>query len=322
MHRIPARIGTAALLCALAAIPAGAQPDSAHDSHLAVGQAVPDTFYFETGLGDLVELFERHEFTIDTWQAGDRSVPRLYLTQVPSSWRKEVAPALDVVTKKRYFFFVYAPLVLECNEDIMGERERLLALAEQERRSAEEEAWLRELASRYRVLEDAGDPLVDDHIERLKSRVDEVPPSLALAQAAVESGWSTSRFADEGNALFGQWTWGEDGITPEEQRGQLGDYKIRAFATPEESIAAYMHNLNTHRSYEDFRRRREDLRSSGKPLQGAELAPTLTSYSEKGEEYTELLLSMIRVNRLAPVDGTYLRDMKPVLLVPLGEDSE
>jgi Bax protein len=151
--------------------------------------------------------------------------------------------------------------------------------------------------------------------------VDAVPPSLALAQAAVESGWSTSRFAVQGNALFGQWTWGADGITPQEQRGEMGDYKIRRFDSPEASIAAYMHNLNTHRSYRGFRAERARLRAEGVPPGGSMLAHTLTSYSEKGEEYTEMLLSVIRVNQLPPADETRLRDMRPVLLVPVGPGS-
>ncbi len=149
-----------------------------------------------------------------------------------------------------------------------------------------------------------------------------MPPSLALAQAAVESGWSTSRFADQGNALFGQWTWSKDGITPEEQRDELGNYRIRSFASPEGSIAAYMHNLNTHRSYAGFRTERARLRDAGVRPGGSELAPTLTSYSEKGTEYTEMLLTVIRVNKLSPADDAYLRDMKPILMMPVGSGSD
>ncbi len=305
------------LFGATLALSDSAQPDSAHDSHEPRGSAAPDTFHFHPGSGDLQNLFAKHEFTLETWRAGDRSVPRLYLASVPRAWREKVAPSLPTETKKQYFFFAYAPLVLESNEDIMADRSRLLALAGRGDRSAADEAWLRDLARRYRVLDEPDAPLDAETLARLQRRVDEVPPSLALAQAAVESGWSTSRFAAEGNALFGQWTWGEDGITPSEQRGELGDYKIRAFGSPEESIAAYMHNLNTHRSYAGFRSERERLRTADEALEGAKLAPTLTSYSEKGEEYTEMLLTVMRVNRLAPVDGTYLRDMTPVLLVPL-----
>jgi len=309
------------LLAVTLMVTAYAQPESAHDAYAPLGTAAPDTFHF-TGIEDIKDLFASAEYTIDHWRAGDRSIPRFYLASVPSRWRHEVAPNLPVDLKKRYFFFVYAPLVLECNEDIQTDRERLLAVTDVSLRTAEEEAWLLDLARRYFVIEADDDELHPEALQRLKRRVDLVPPSLALAQAAVESGWSTSRFADMGNALFGQWTWSEDGITPEEQRDELGNYRIRAFASPEESIAAYMHNLNTHRGYIGFRTDRAQLRDAGMRPSGAELAPTLTSYSEKGEEYTELLLGVIRVNNLSPVDDTHLRDMKPVLLVPVGPGSD
>jgi uncharacterized FlgJ-related protein len=281
---------------------------------------VTDTFHF-ANVDELRRFFTEHEFTIDTWHGGDRTIPRLYLASVPPRWRDEVAPNLTVETKKRYFFFVYAPLVLESNEDIMLERTRLLAVAANDRRSADDDAWLVDLARRYLVIEDDDTSVDADALAKLRRRVDVIPPSLALAQAAVESGWSTSRFAVEGNALFGQWTWGEDGITPEQQRGNLGDYKIRRFNTPEASIAAYMHNLNTHRSYRGFREERARLRAEGSVPGGSELAPTLTSYSEKGEEYTEMLRSVIRVNDLTPADDAQLRDMRPVMLVPVGPGS-
>lgn len=107
-------------------------------------------------------------------------MPRLSLASVPRAWRDEVAPSLETVTKKRSFFFVYAPLVLACNEDIMADRTRLLALVDHKDRSAADEAWLRDLARRYRVLDNPDDPLDAATIARLERRVDEVPPSLAL----------------------------------------------------------------------------------------------------------------------------------------------
>ena len=322
MHLTRISIATVCLLAIAAlAMAAHAQPESARDSHQVPGKAAPDTFQF-AGLEDLKDFFARADYTIETWRAGDRSIPRFYLASVPSRWRHEVAPSLPVDLKKRYFFFVYAPLVLECNEDILTDRTRLLAVLDGPARAAEDETWLLDLARRYFVVESDDDALNDDALQRLKRRVDLVPPSLALAQAAVESGWSTSRFADMGNALFGQWTWSEDGITPEEQRDELGNYRIRAFVSPEESIAAYMHNLNTHRGYAGFRSERARMRDASMRPGGAELAPTLTSYSEKGEEYTELLLGVIRVNQLSPVDDTHLREMRPVLLVPVGPGSD
>ncbi|HPF69386.1 MAG TPA: glucosaminidase domain-containing protein [Candidatus Krumholzibacteria bacterium] len=286
-----------------------------------LAEAAPDTFRF-ANLPEIRDYFAAADYTLDHWRAGERSVPRYYLARVPSRWRKEVAPELPVHLKKRYFFFVYAPLVLEANEDILADRERLALLAGRRDRSAGDEAWLRDLARAYRLDPPADGTLADGMLAELMQRVDAVPTSLALAQAAVESGWSTSRFADLGNALFGQWTWGDDGITPQEQRGHLGDYKIKAFATPEQSIAAYMRNLNTHPSYADFRAEREQLRGGDEKLIGASLARALVSYSEKGEEYVHTLLSVIDVNGLEPADEAYLRDMKPVVLLPVGDGAD
>jgi Bax protein len=297
------------------------QPDSAHDSHLYGKYADADTFHF-AGVEELREYFAAANYTLADWQAGERSIPRYYLASVPGRWRKEVAPELPVELKKRYFFFVYAPLVLECNDDIAADRARLLSLAGKKRRSAEDEAWLHDLARRYFLDTEAEVAVSEETLAELKKRVDTIPPSLALAQAAVESGWSTSRFADVGNALFGQWTWGDDGITPQEQRDGMGNYKIKAFATPEASIAAYMHNLNTHRGYVDLRNERARRRTTGESAKGSDLARYLQSYSEKGEEYIDTLLSVIRVNRLDPVDDSYLRDMRPVMLVPVGPGSD
>ncbi len=307
-------------LIALSATAACSQPASTGDSHLHGSHAAPDTFRF-ADIHAIRDYFEKCGYTIDHWRSGDRSVPRLYLERVPTRWRKEVAPELPVELKKRYFFFAYAPLVLESNEDILADRARLLELTERASRSAAEQEWLRNLCGLYRVDAGQGD-VPAEALGELVRRVDAVPPSLALAQAAVESAWSTSRFADLGNALFGQWTWGDDGITPKEQRDHLGNYKIKAFATPEQSIAAYMHNLNTHHSYGDFRAERAKMREADKTLSGNELAGTLLAYSEKGQEYVETLRSVIRVNHLPATDEAYLRDMRPVMLVPVGEGSE
>ena len=286
--------------------------DSDHD------RADSDTFDF-AGVEQLRGYFQAANYTLEDWDAGDRSVPRFYLASVPSRWRHEVAPNLPVALKKRYFFFVYAPLVLEANERISADRTRLGELGAQASRSPDDDTWLHALTTRYFLDKEIID---EELLDELTRRVDIVPPSLALAQAAVESGWSTSRFADMGNALFGQWTWGGDGITPTEQRDELGDYQIKAFDSPEQSIAAYMHNLNTHRSYADFRTARAAARDRAEAPRGRALAATLTSYSEKGQEYVEMLLSVIRINNLDATDEAFLRDMKPVLLVPVGPGSD
>ena len=153
----------------------------------------------------------------------------------------------------------------------------------------------------------------------LLTRVDIVPTSLALAQAAEESGWGTSRFAAEGNAVYGQWTWGEKAIVPEKQRKEMGNYGIASFETLQESVCAYMINLNTHNAYADLRIKRASMRKKGEKITGYELAGQLTKYSERGEEYVTGLRSLMDYNQLKPTDDAYLSDNPPIYLIPAAQ---
>jgi len=161
-------------------------------------------------------------------------------------------------------------------------------------------------------------PTNRQQLANLLQRVDMVPPSLAAAQMAEESGWGTSRFADLGNAFFGQWSWTK-GIRPLAQRSGKGDYRIAAFDKPVGSVTAYVRNLNTSTAYADFRRERERLRKSGSKISGAGLVHTLINYSERREDYIRTLKAIMRVNLLAGVDDAYLADGEHVVLVPVGE---
>ncbi len=138
----------------------------------------------------------------------------------------------------------------------------------------------------------------------------------------MESGWGTSRFADLGNALFGQWTWGDDGVTPTEQRsGDKGNYKVKAFARPDQSVAAYLLNLNTHARYSELRRLRASYRAKERQASGYVLAAGLVGYSERGHAYVDELRAIMNKARLATVEDAMLRDMEPIWLVPVGEGS-
>ena len=140
--------------------------------------------------------------------------------------------------------------------------------------------------------------------------------SLVLAQAANESGWGTSRFAGEGNALFGQWSFGGSGMLPEAQRESLGDYRVAAFESPLLSVIAYMRNLNTHRSYARLRALRAAARVAGDTPRGMELAAGLDRYSERGQEYVDEIRSMIEYNGLEDTDDTYLASGPVYLVLP------
>ncbi len=232
-------------------------------------------------------------------------MPRLYLTHIPERYRLKTSKEVSVATKKRLFFRLLGPFVLRANELILGDRRRLEILAKESATSEAGEAWIQALPARYKMGEMPNDAAIGDLIEALLMRVDIVPPSLALAQAAEESGWGTSRFADLGNALFGQWTWGGKGIVPREQRSGKGDYKIAAFESPQESVSAYMLNLNTHRAYEALRRARAKLR-----------------YSERGQAYVDTLKVIMRVNKLDPADDAFLGSEPPIYLDPVGAGKE
>ena len=143
-------------------------------------------------------------------------------------------------------------------------------------------------------------------LKELLVRMDIIPASIALAQAAKESGWGTSRFALEGNAIFGQWTWSGQGIAPLD-RASNKNHKILKFPILRASVKAYKNNLNTHKSYSKFREKRSQLRAKNKKISGLELTEMLNNYAQTGAEYTKILNQIIRQNRLT--------DFEPVSLV-------
>jgi len=317
-RRTAATIVALLLCCSLAAC-TGNDGDDGDD-----GRPV-ERFEFSS-YTDVEPLLERFNYTPESWQAGVREVPRIYLTDIPPRWRDRVSDEVSVQAKKRMFFRTLAPLVLRANELILADRKRLTTLSKsvsaKHPPAGEDRTWLAEIAARYRVTDDPAilpEPdALDGLIKELLTRVDSVPLSLVLAQGAEESGWGTSRFAAQGNALFGQWTWGGEGIKPEEQRDALGDYRIAAFETPLKSVMAYLLNLNSHRAYADLRTRRAELRRKGARVSGFELAKALTRYSERGEAYVVSLHDLMRINHLDAADDAHLGDTPTVYLVPVG----
>ena len=283
-----------------------------------------ERFEFESG-EQLEQLINRLNYTPEAWQAGSREVPRLYITNIPKRWRDRTSKEIPVETKKRVFFRLLGPLILHANELIQADRQQLESIFEALRTgktlTPPEQTFLIETAVAYKVAEKEGDIDISDNAlqDELIRRVDSLPPSLVLAQTAEESGWGTSRFAVEGNALFGLWTWSDEGITPEQQRSEHGDHKIASYETPLQSVIAYMQNLNTHPSYETLRARRAELRSAGTKVTGWELAKTLTKYSERGQEYVDSLHALMKTNLLMETDDAYLGDGPTILLTPVGE---
>jgi Bax protein len=165
--------------------------------------------------------------------------------------------------------------------------------------------------AQYKVSRRNG-PYTPAQMAELRIRVDVIPPSLTLVQSAIESAWGSSRFAREGNALFGQWTTDSQGI-----KAERSDVRLAAFSNPHESVAAYCRNLNTHPSYSIFRVTRAEMRKEGRALNGAELAPHLEMYSEKGVEYTSLVVDMITRHGLEIADTARLADGPEIVVKPI-----
>ena len=271
---------------------------------------------------DMFALFEQLNYTPEAWQSGIREVPRVYLPIIGENWGPTRSKEVTVDNKKRLFFRGLAPLVLRANELILIDRERLKAIKssmdKQKSLDETDQSWIIKLARLYKVDPVEG-KITTSVLDALWKKVDIVPVSLALAQAAEESGCGTSRFAAQGNAVYGQWTWGENAIKPEQQRKELGNYGIAAFETLQQSVCAYMLNLNTHNAYASLRGKRAELRKKNEKITGYILAGQLTKYSERGEEYVKGLRSLMEYNRLAPADDAYLSDDPPIYLVPAAE---
>lgn len=293
---------------------------SSPDNYLLLRDGGEITEEFEViSYKDMFRLFDSLEYTPESWQAGIREIPRVYLPKIGDKWGPSSSKELTIENKKRLFFRGLAPLILRSNELIMEDRERLEGIRDAYDHGEASELdrnWITKLAAIYRVKNGDAE-LSADLLDELWDRVDIVPASLALGQAAEESGWGTSRFAAEGNAIYGQWTWGKDAIVPKEQRKELGNYGIAAFGSLQESVCAYMLNLNTHNAYAGLRDKRAELRASGEKVSGTVLAAELTSYSERGQAYVDGLISLMEYNQLIPVDDAYLSKNPPIYLIPV-----
>jgi len=263
---------------------------------------------------DVLKLFDELGYTSDRWQAGIREVPRIELADIPKRWQEQ-SDNIPVKDKKNIFFRLAGPGVLIVNEKIAADRKRLLEMIGKTK--AADDKWLVQLAQKYKVVDKDSRELNKNDFERLKNRVDIIPPSLVLAQAAEESGWGTSRFAINGNALFGQWDFSGNGMKPKQQRKELGNYGIAKFDTPMESIEAYILNLNTHQAYKKLRDKRSNMRKSNVKPNGWELAKTLDKYSERGAKYVDSLHDIMRYNKLKPADDAYLWKKETIIVSPV-----
>ncbi len=232
----------------------------------------------------VIQLFKDVDYDLRKVRS-DKLVKPIYFTQFP----RDLDNLRSVQLKKETFIKIVLPLIVAENEKILDDREKLRLLIEKKFTSDLEKQWLRQKLLEYKVKR--------GNLEELMFRMDKIPVSIALAQAAKESGWGTSRFALEGNAIFGQWTWDGQGIAPL-KRDDNKSHKILKFPILRASVKAYKNNLNTHKSYSKFREKRKQLREKNKDITGLSLTDTLKNYAQTGSEYTKILNQIITQNRL------------------------
>ena len=239
-----------------------------------------------------LNIFENLKYDLKGIRLGQEVKP-VYLSKLP----KDLKKIKSTQKKKDTFIKIVMPLILDENSKILDDRKKLFKILGKQSNTRGEKVWLKRRFKDYQIEK--------EDIAELKLRMDVIPTSLAIAQAAKESGWGTSRFALEGNAMFGQWTWGKDGIEPKDKKTNQ-DHKILKFPMLRSSVKAYMTNLNTHRGYKQFRDARAELRRKNKKMSGLELVNYLHNYAQTGSEYVKVLEKIIKQNELTDFDNSIL----------------
>ena len=236
-------------------------------------------------------------YRLDDIKNGFRTVPHVFLPKIP----KDIESFSPIHKRKQLFIMVTLPLILRTNELVSEDRQRLIALGRRIKRgtsiSYSDDLWLKEIGKNY--LAESTD------IDALLEKVDTIPVSLALAQAIEESGWGASRFAHEGNALFGQRIYNSQaGMIPTDSTSTK--YKVKSYHQLQGSVDSYIHNLNSHSAYSKFRKARKLLKKKYNKVDPIFLASTLDNYSERGEYYTRKLIRIIKANDLLLLDPARL----------------
>ncbi len=235
------------------------------------------------------ELFKDNGYDLDTVKKTKLVNVGNQLTKLPKELKNIESPK----KRKKLFIKIVLPLIIEENLKIRFDRKKLFEILNKNNTSSRDKAWFELKFKQYGIK--------NNDLAKLKIRMDEIPVSLAIAQAAKETGWGSSRFAQEGNALFGQWTWSGEGIKPLEVEKDK-KHKVAKFKILKASVRAYQRNLNTHPSYKEFRIERAIQRDNDEKLDSLKLVNFLEKYAETGKEYTEVLKKIINQNSLTDFD--------------------
>lgn len=313
MRRLTTRIvaATAVALCAVVIVGSRPSENTSRFAELvpsdllrtapvfdgACGSSGEQTMISGISATQLAKLYNAMRFDLDSVRDGESDVPKILLADLPSDLGDE-----SVARRKALFLKAVLPAILIVDQQILDQRNFVESVQDRMTRgespTAEQRARLDALAECYGVQ--SGD------IDGLLRRVDVVPPALGLAQAAIESRWGTSRFAQDGHAILGEHTTGKDGLAPKGQEN--ASFRVRSFGHLTESVAAFVRNLNTHAAYRAFREARARLRRESRPLDSLVLAGTLLRYSERGRAYVDDVRALIRGNNLGPLDGAQLAE--------------
>jgi Bax protein len=265
------------------------------DDNVANYEVMPDNT-ISLNAQTTLNLFQDLNYDLKSIRNGQKVKP-IYLTKLP----KDLKTLGDTKTKRELFIKILLPLVLDENEKIVQDRKKLFKILRKNFNTAGERVWLKRRFKEYKIE--------DQDLTELKVRMDIIPVSIAIAQAANESGWGTSRFALEGNALFGQWTWSKKGISPK-NKDPNQSHKILQFQILKASVRAYKNNLNTHNAYQEFREARAKMREKDNAIDGLGLVKYLKNYAAIGEKYVVILADIIKNNSLTDFDKANLLPTK------------
>jgi len=239
----------------------------------------------------VASLFEDLNYDLSKVRKSKKVKP-FYISLLP----KDISLIEDTKERKELFIKIVLPLILHENDKIKKDRKKLFKVLAKKSNTEKERNWLKWKFKEYKIK--------NSDISELKIRMDIIPVSIAIAQAAIESGWGTSRFALEGNALYGQWTWSNNGLKPLDNDG--GDHKVMRFKILTASIKAYKKNLNTHSGYIEFREARANLRNQNEKIAGLKLTQYLDKYAATGKEYTKKIELTIKKNSLSDFENAKL----------------
>lgn len=242
---------------------------------------------------EMIDIFKKYNFTIDSF-IKDQSANLIIFSSLP----KDFMDINSVSERKNLFINTLLPIAFIENLKILDDRKKILDWWSQSNGETYQREfwpnWLYDVSDEYNYE--------GSNIGELLMRVDVVPLSLALAQAAIESGWGTSRYLREGNALYGQYTFDKSlGLKPQD-RDEDKNFYVRKFINLSDSTRSYLKNINTHNAYVKFRQKRGTLRMNGDSLTGLSLVKFLDNYSERGSEYVADIKTIIETNNFMKFD--------------------